>query len=249
MYTMRSFVLTSLVLSNLFVHVYCLTCEQYQSRIDNLHSLDKLVTYLSVGLHRQKDVGELYTCLGQNNATQRLPTDLIKNFTDPNLNTRNFIYGNGYSTRYVTKLIPFWNRIQRFAIRRLWIGIILKIDTITNNVTLLNVIESSNSMLFYAEVYTKTSMIDGLEAVILDYRKENSLRFSKIRDEIREVQYRGIKSGIYFGQAYRYDGPDSDIFTVAWDNVNSFSFSVNFLLHFRETNQDNIPSWALANYV
>jgi hypothetical protein len=248
---MANFVVTIFLILNILVRdVHGATCEQHQARIDAEGSLDSLVTYLNLRLQRQQDVEDIFTCLGQNNMTQRRPTDLIQNFTDPTFKTRNFIYGNGYATRYNTRLIPFWNLLQRFFIRRLWFGKILQIDgSNTSFVTAKNLISVARSMLFYAEVYTKTSIIDEFESVILDYRKEVNNRISKIRDEIREVTYRGVKSGIYLGQAYRYEGPEADINTDAWDDRDNFSFSVNFVLDFRETNQDNIPSWALDDYV
>jgi hypothetical protein len=131
----------------------------------------------------------------------------------------------------------------------MWTGKILQVDPNTNTVTLYNVMSIFHSMLYYAEVYNKVSMMDGSDTIVLDYRKDTNDMIKTIRDEIREVPYRGVRTGIYLGRAYLFNGPSSDLMTDAWDDKTKYSFSANFMLDFREQNQNKIPQWALRNYV
>jgi hypothetical protein len=239
-----------LVLSYLFGQhaVIGVTCEEFQSRIDRLNSVDSLVNFLSIRFLQQSDVEDLMVCLGTN-MTQRLPTEIIQNYTNIDLKNRTFIYGNGYGSALAARLIPFWNRFQRLVVRIMWTGKILQVDPVTNTVSLYNVMSIFRSMLYYAEVYNKVSMMDGFDAIVLDYRKDTNDLIKTIRDEIREVTYRGVRTGIYLGRAYLFNGPNSDLMTDAWDDKTKYSFSANFMLDFREQNQNNIPQWALRNYV
>jgi hypothetical protein len=131
----------------------------------------------------------------------------------------------------------------------MWTGKILQIDPVTNTVSLYNVMSSFRSMLYYAEVYNRASMMDGYDTIVLDYRKDVNDLIKTIRDEIWEDSYRGVRTGIYLGRAYLFNGPSSDLMTDSWDDKTKYTFSTNFTLDFCEKNQKNIPQWALQNYI
>jgi hypothetical protein len=245
-----------LILFVLFVHgllraVDGFDCERFKNRIDSLRSLDDIIPYLYRRLRREY-TKDAFVCLGQNQTLPLiLPTTYIKTFTDARYQNRNFIYGDGYATRYDVRIVPFWNLLQRMYIRnRQWQGKIFEVNpTNSSDVSLLNVMVGERTMRYYADVYTKKGMIDGIETIVLDYRKEPEERPSRLRDEMREIMYRGSHTGIYLGQAFRYEGPYSDIYTNDWDNLTQYSFSLNFVLDFREKYQSEIPSWALDDYI
>jgi hypothetical protein len=216
-----------------------INCNRTQSQIDSYQSLDAVVTYLQFGVKKQSDILDLYKCL---NVTQRNPSVLITNGGD-------LIYGSGYAMRVSSVFIPFWNYIQVMYFRNLWGGKI--IQKLSQGHRLLNVFYRTKQMQFAANVTNAPSIVDGADCILLDYRNDttgapsNRWLIHRIRDEIREVTWRGQKSAIYIGRANIFIGLSSSLFTDAWQKNGNFITAINFFLDFRSDNQDDIPSWAL----
>jgi hypothetical protein len=225
-------------------------CTSIQARIDRKYNLNRVVQYLKLGARNQQEIFDWFRCFGMNRSVpQRIPTDLISEFQNPIYQNRSTLYGKGYATQfYIPRWIPFFNRIQSWYSRQYrWRGKLFQINGPDENVTLYNFIPYE--LKYKAIAYNTTSIVDSQSSIVVDYRfLGNNENISKIRDEIREVPYRGQSStGIYFGQAFRYNASIlllND--TESYQNGTNFFFLFNFILDFREMHQDNIPNWPFA---
>lgn len=214
-------------------------CDQLQARIDSLANLDQVVQYLKLEVDKQQDLRDLFVCDAD---AQRLPTDLLAG-------DRDFIYGDGWGSVYANANVPLWNQFQSQLGRSVWGGKILR--KTADGVDLLNVMLDRRTMSYAAQVYNAPSVVDGADSIVLDYRKDTTvavvsqLVIQRVRDELREISYRGEKTGIYLGRAYLFTGNSQEKFSSAWQDTQKFVFAANFMLDFRAQNQDSIPAWAL----
>lgn len=219
-------------------------CGELQLKLDRLESVDELTKYLRADVPDQRELDDLFQCLA---GEQTSPTEHVTG------TARTFIRGNGWGSLIAFSGVPFWNELQSRVGSLIWAGKIFQRQD-DGTVTLLNMMSDRKTMAYAANVVELPSIVDGQPAIVLDYRKDDTQGVlstqvvSRVRDEIREIRYRGVGTRVFIGRANLFVKPLEARFSDVWTATESFVFAANFFLDFRPEQQENIPEWALSFY-
>lgn len=213
-------------------------CGSIQADIDDLSSTDAVLRYLRSGMPSEQYASDLFGCMAPN--VQALPTRYIAS----DGSDREYIYGSGSVVVYTDGSFVR-GRIGLRIYRQFWKGKVFRTIPTTDDVLqLYNILPLRRNVDFPAIVYLGPSVHDGTNGtILLDYRN-NLTSTLDIRDELRDIQWRGEPSRIYLGRLYRFNGTAEDILTSAWDELTNFRYIMNFLLDIRSEAQSSLPRWA-----
>lgn len=211
-------------------------CDAIASEIDRLPDLNALPEFLKRDT-KQDVVRDLFLCAPE---TEQVPNDALN---------EDLLRGDGWGSLYANKDVPFWNNFQFHVGRLVWGGKVLHRKS-NGEVYLRNMMMISKTMAFEAKVYVSQSIIDQRKTLTLDYRDDSTVgllsekAIRRVRDELRELPYRGQGSNIFVGRANIFTGKLSELKTDKFSAAENFFFGANFILDFRPELQKNIPAWA-----
>lgn len=157
--------------------------------------------------------------------------------------------GDGWGSLVANTSVPFWNQFQSRVGRLVWGGTVLHRKP-SGEVYLRNMMLINKTMAFEAKVYVSSSIVDRRKALTLDYRRDSTAgllsqtAIRRIRDELREIHYRGQPSRVFVGRANVFTGKLSKLDSDKFDSAQNFFFGANFILDFRPELQRDIPDWA-----
>jgi hypothetical protein len=223
-----------------------MNCTSIQAKLDQYPTLFAMNQKLCVEPDSFFDA--MFECLKNNTTQQRLPTTIISN-------GRSYIYGRGWAPNTILGRLPFFQRIQAMILNRVWQGKIFRLET-NRRVVMVNIIPIALSTVFEGEVYNLPSIVDGGDAVIVDYRIDATVpllsKSSAVlaRDELREITWRGAKSEIYLGRGYLFNRGKSQIMNdTAWQLSANWNDGPYFLIDVRAVVQNELPRWAIRKYL
>jgi hypothetical protein len=223
-----------------------MNCTSIQAKLDQYPTL--LAMNQKLCLEPNSFLGAMYECLKINTTQQRLPTSIISN-------GRSYIYGRGWVPSTWLGRLPLFQWIQAMLYYRIWQGKLFRIET-NQRVVVVNIIPIAFSTRFEGEVYNLPSIVDGGDAIIVDYRIDATvplLSKSTVvlgRDELREITWRGTKSEVYLARGYLFNGGKSQLMNdTAWQISTNWNDGPYFLIDVRVVVQNELPRWAIRKYL
>lgn len=211
-------------------------CDSLAAEVDALPGLGALPEFLKKGTN-QDVVRDLFLCAPE---TESVPNNVV----DADL-----LRGDGWGSLVANTSVPFWNQFQSHVGRLVWGGKVLHRKP-SGEVYLRNMMLINKTMAFEAKVYVSSSIVDRRKALTLDYRRDSTAgllsqtAIRRIRDELREIHYRGQPSRVFVGRANVFTGKLSELDSDKFDSAQNFFFGANFILDFRPELQRDIPDWA-----
>lgn len=214
-------------------------CAELRDLVDRLPSKADVASYLRTEVENQRELRDLFLCSAK--AKETMPTAYAPS-------GRSYIRGSGFGSISADNDIEFWNELQARIGRLVWGGKVFEAKS-NGEVRLLNIMTVDTSMSFEAKVHHMKSILDGKSSIVLDYRDDatsgllSSQAVRRVRDEMREIVWRGQPTRVYLGRAYLFTGKLGKRHTGEWLERENFDFAANFFLDFNVRHQEDIPSW------